>query len=98
MTAVPVLEIWPLHMTRAQAETVEEALRQDGYAIDKDGLRDWVLDGIKLRHPDALTKVQRWMQDNPEKMEALKKTGIALGRNVPFFLRAVQAAFRGPRP
>jgi hypothetical protein len=92
MNAPPVLEIWPLAFTREQAAVVEQALKDDGYALDKDGLRDWVVDGIKLRHPDVLAKVQKWMRENPEKVGAFRNLTATLGRNIPAMLRAWRQA------
>ena len=95
---IPTLEIWPLAFTREQAATVEAALKEDGYTLDKEGLRDWVVDGIRLRHPDVLAKVQRWMKENPEKVSAFRNLTATLGRNIPAMLRAWREAGMGKKP
>jgi len=84
------LEIWPVKISRAEAATVEKALVEDGYPASPEGLKDWIMDGIKYRGPDIVARAKRWMEKNPEKVEALKTLGVTLGKNVPFFLRALR--------
>jgi len=86
----PALEIWSVALTRTQAAVVEEVLKEDGYPADKDGLRDWILDGIKYRQPDVIVKAQRWIKDNPEKVDMARKAVVTLGRSIPFFLRSLR--------
>jgi hypothetical protein len=85
-----VADTWTITFPPAENADVEKALQEDGYPISNEGLRDWILDGIKYRNPDVIARAQRWIKENPAKVDAAKTLLQKIGRAAPFIFQTLR--------
>lgn len=93
-----VEDIWNLRFSSPESRRVEKALSEDGYEATPEGLAEWVLDGIEDgSRGDALSRLQKWMKQNPEKVNSFRLGAAVLMRNIPEILRTAKEGLQRGR-